>query len=730
MPDMDLAAGGTRVRELVRLVGLVLVTIVVARSVGRTEAVIQIVALAATAALLTAPVTAVLARRIPRGVAAAVTALLSFAAVVAVVALVLRSASLHVAEVSDALSERLASLRPGTLPERVSRSLQAQEALDEALSGLPASILTGEEDPVGIARRSVDIFLIVILAAFFQNGAGRVVETLVTSRPRPRRAALRDLAADVEQRGGGHVRRALLLGTATWAVVALVATALGLPGPLLLGAWAAAWSVVPWVGGWAGLAPFVALAAGDDPAVLAAALAAATAVALGVGAVRRRFVEGHSFVLGPALGVLALACGSRVAGLPGALMAFTLVSAAMAVATSPHRPGTEPAMDDDAADAPRPPLLGPLVTVVDGHGRLAPGWRGASTVLAGAVLGALAWMLVGASGRVLTWLAVAALVAVALDRAVELVRRRTHLPRPAAVTVVCMAGALVLGGAGALGAGGAASSSSQVQAELPQAIADLEDAPVVGSWLRDRDASVWVSEQLENLPQRLSEVRVAEWLPTVGERMVDLGWTLLLALGLLVDGPRLGAALHRRVPARHRRQVTRLTRVSHAAIAGYLAGAVLVAGINATVVFAIALALGIGLAPVLAVWAFVWNFVPQIGGFMGGFPLVVLALAKGPAAALAAGFLFVSYQFVENHLIQPAVIGGAIDVPAWVALLAALAGGALGGVVGAVVLTPLVGMAKVALDELRRDDFPGATMRSTSDVVAAETPVAVPRPLP
>ncbi len=90
---------------------------------------------------------------------------------------------------------------------------------------------------------------------------------------------------------------------------------------------------------------------------------------------------------------------------------------------------------------------------------------------------------------------------------------------------------------------------------------------------------------------------------------------------------------------------------------------------------------------------------------------MVLALAEGPTQAIAAGVVFVSYQFVENHLIQPAVISESIDVPPWVALLAALAGAAAAGLVGAVALTPLVGVVRVIVDEIRRDDFPGATVQ-------------------
>ena len=165
------------------------------------------------------------------------------------------------------------------------------------------------------------------------------------------------------------------------------------------------------------------------------------------------------------------------------------------------------------------------------------------------------------------------------------------------------------------------------------------------------------------------------------------------------------------MPARHRRQYARITAATGTALAGYAAGSALVAGINATVVFSIAVVLGVGMAPILATWAFLWNFVPQIGGFMGGLPLVLFAFVAGPVRGLFAAVIYIVYQFIENHVIQPSVIGAAIDVAPWGTLVAALVGAAAAGVIGAVVITPLVGVVRVIRRELAREDFPGATVK-------------------
>jgi len=116
---------------------------------------------------------------------------------------------------------------------------------------------------------------------------------------------------------------------------------------------------------------------------------------------------------------------------------------------------------------------------------------------------------------------------------------------------------------------------------------------------------------------------------------------------------------------------------------------------------------------VLALWALAWNFVPQIGGFMGGTPFVLLAFGEGATTGVIAAVVFIVYQNIENHLIQPAVIGRSIDLPPWVALVSALVGASVGGLIGAVLAVPLVGAVKVMVAEWRRDDFPSTAQVPT-----------------
>ena len=124
----------------------------------------------------------------------------------------------------------------------------------------------------------------------------------------------------------------------------------------------------------------------------------------------------------------------------------------------------------------------------------------------------------------------------------------------------------------------------------------------------------------------------------------------------------------------------------------------MIAAIAGTAVFTIAIVGGVPLAPLLGLWAALSNFIPQVGGFLGGAPLVVLALTTGTTKGLIILVVYLIYMQIENRIIQPVIVSKAVDIPPFVAMVAVLVGGAAAGVVGAVLVTPLVGVAKSLLN--------------------------------
>jgi predicted PurR-regulated permease PerM len=682
--------------ETLRLGLIVLAVVVVGRLVVRLEETLGLVLLAATLAFITEPVRCRLTGRLGRAAGVALTAFLTYATIVALAAVLWRDLSGQSMRLAEVLGGRIDDLRSGSIPARIAESVRARDGIDAVFERLPITMITGRDSAPGVGTQAVQLLVAVILAAFLQSGVGAMTTRVVARWERDDREHVRRLWSDVVRRSGSLVRRSLAMAAATAAVAIAAAALLDVPGAIVLGMWAGVWLAVPTVGAIVGLTPLVVAAVATGPVEGAAMLVVAVALGSVGHVVRARIVERHLAMLG-SMWLLAIGVGTSIAGPGGALVVVTGAALTMAWLTKRDAlPPTAPSNTDTW-----------LVRVVGERLQFVPTWTSLVAVLGGVAAVALLWVAVGQLARAAVWMIVATMVAVALNRPIAFVARRLHLSRLTAVGLVLTMCAIALTAVITIGVSGASSSTSEFSSRLPTIVQDMEEAPLVGGWLRYRDAAAWVDTQLEQLPDQLSSSRVANWLPVVGNRVVDLLWTLLLIVALLVDGSRLAAGARRRVPATHRRQFARMTEVGLGAVSAYLAGAMLVAGINATVVLTVALALGLGLAPVLAAWAFVWNFVPQIGGFMGGFPLVLLALGVGPAQALLAAVIYIGYQFIENNVIQPTIIGEPIDIPPWATLLAALAGAAAAGLIGAIVLTPLVGVVKVTREAYRREDFPG-----------------------
>ena len=702
-------------------IGLVVLAVVVlGQLVLRLRDTIGLILLAATLAVATTPLQHSIRRRIGAGASYALTALITFALIVSIAAVLWNDLAQQSERLASLLTDRLADLRPGTLPARLASLTRADDSIAAVLERFPTTVVAGENSATGVGSKVVNLLITVVLAAFLQAGAGGVFDWIVARWSRDDRAEVRDLIGDMVRRGSGLMRRSLALAVATSVLATGSALVLGIPGGIVLGSWAGAWLVVPVVGAVVGLVPIVLVAWASSPGAGIAMSIVAVALAVAVFVARRTYMD-PLLVVPPTGWVLAIGIGTILGGPSGVVVMVMIVALVTARLTQTEAfPRTERASDDRRSR---------LFEVRGSSIAVLPTSRAVIETIAAALAVVLVAMALGSLARAMVWLVVASMIAVALDRPASFVECHSRLSRRHAVAAVIGIGTAIVGVIVLLGSLSASSTTSEFSSELPTVVRELESSPVIGDWLSERDAAVWLDTQLQDLPQRLASAGdVTDWLPAVSNRVIDLLWTLLLAVALLVDGPRLAAAARRRVPAGQRRQAVRLSTVSHEAVSGYLGGAMVVASINASVVLVLAIALGLALAPVLAAWGFIWNFVPQIGGFMGGFPLVVLALTAGPLPALLAGVVYVTYQFVENHVIQPKIIGDAIDVPAWVTLLAALCGAAMAGLLGAVVLTPLVGVVHLAIRAGRSEDFPGRvaeTVGADRTEIAGSGPEAV-----
>ena len=332
-------------------------------------------------------------------------------------------------------------------------------------------------------------------------------------------------------------------------------------------------------------------------------------------------------------------------------------------------------------------------------------------IVGGLLVAFAGFALLRSAPKALTTIAVGSVFALALDPIVGAIRRNWGWPR--ATSVLLVAGSsIVLVTIVVVGMGPqAVAQARKVTSDVPQTVREFYDLPVVGGWLEDNDAVTRVDEAIEELPGKISDRNVTRTV----EGMVGGALSTILVLGVtvavLLDGDYLVAAIRRLVPHRLVNRADEIGHVFYMAIAQYFAGSLAVAALMGVVVLALCLIFGVPLAPLAALWAMITDLIPQVGGFLGGALLGLLALTQGAFVFVVVVGLYGLYLTLENHVISPAIVGHAVDVSPPTSMLAALIGGAAAGVPGALVATPLVGATKQLYLQLRWGQQPFASQR-------------------
>ncbi|MGH9164721.1 MAG: AI-2E family transporter [Acidimicrobiales bacterium] len=357
------------------------------------------------------------------------------------------------------------------------------------------------------------------------------------------------------------------------------------------------------------------------------------------------------------------------------------------------------------ADEVAPPSSLPATRQVDLD------WRSVVAVLCAFAALIVATGFVRAVPRTVTAVALATLLALALNPLVGLVERRLHLRRPAAVGAVGLAVVATVAVLALLLVPPAIRQGRALSRELPSVVAELGRLPVVGDDLAAADVPGRVERAIRELPERLAgdTAPIEGVARSVAGGLVAVVLTLLLAVSLLVDGQRLLRGGRRLLAPDRRPQADRIARLAYEVIGRYVAGSLLVAGIAGLVVLVAGLVLRVPLTPLAATWVAVWDLVPQIGGAAGGIPFVLLGFTRGAGTGVACGVLFVLYLQIENNVLGPLLVGQAVKLSPPATMTAALIGVSAGGVVGALLAVPLVGAAKAVVLELRPSRYGAKT---------------------
>ena len=182
--------------------------------------------------------------------------------------------------------------------------------------------------------------------------------------------------------------------------------------------------------------------------------------------------------------------------------------------------------------------------------------------------------------------------------------------------------------------------------------------------------------------------------------LADSVIVIVLTVYFVVDMPRIRTALYRLVPHTRRPRAILIGDEVFAKVGAYVLGNVLISVITGAATFIWLIAFGVPYPLLLAIFVAVLDLVPIVGSTIAGVVVAAVALIVSLPICIATIVFFVAFRFVEDYLLVPRIIGRVVKVPALITVVAVLIGGALLGIVGALVAIPIAAALQLLTQEV------------------------------
>ena len=165
---------------------------------------------------------------------------------------------------------------------------------------------------------------------------------------------------------------------------------------------------------------------------------------------------------------------------------------------------------------------------------------------------------------------------------------------------------------------------------------------------------------------------------------------------LLKDRPQLTMSFYRSLPTEWREDAWAVIRIAERVFGQWVRGQLALGTTVAIATFIGLEFLGGTVDPVfgrfalfLAILAGLLELLPIIGPIIAAVPVILLGATAGVQATIAAFALTFAIQQLENYLLVPKIQGDAVKLHASAVMFALIIGGAIGGLLGAILALPI-----------------------------------------
>jgi predicted PurR-regulated permease PerM len=300
---------------------------------------------------------------------------------------------------------------------------------------------------------------------------------------------------------------------------------------------------------------------------------------------------------------------------------------------------------------------------------------------------------------VLVLIGLALFIAAGLEPAVSWLTRH-RFPRWAAVTTILLIAVGVFAGF----------LAAAIPPLTTQATALANELPHYLHTLQNHNSSLGRLNTRFHIQQRLSKLLSTKGTALVGGvlgagALVLSAATSVLAVAVLVvyflaAMPRIRLFVYRLAPQSRRARVILIGDEIFTKVGGFVLGNFLTSVIAGLGTYVWLLIFGVPYAILLALLVALLDLIPVVGSTAGGAIVSLVALTVSLPVAIATLGFYIAYRLAEDYLIVPRILGRTVQVPAVVTVVALLVGGALMGIIGALVAIPVAAALRLLLHEV------------------------------
>lgn len=288
---------------------------------------------------------------------------------------------------------------------------------------------------------------------------------------------------------------------------------------------------------------------------------------------------------------------------------------------------------------------------------------------------------------VLLLLFAGALVAIALRAISDPIAKHSHVPPRLSLTVVLV---ILIGGGAAglyLAAPALAEQFQNLTSNLQESVSRLEEK------LQENKAGAFVLDWIQGLEEKeVSGVwtRVAGAFTTTFGAIT--GFLLTLIVGLFLSyNPRLYVrGFLRLIPLQKRERAREIVDGLGYTLRWWMVGQLISMTVLAVSTWLMLWLLDVPLASILGILTGILTFIPYLGPLIAMVPILLVAFAQSPSVLISVLVFYLIIQNAEANVLMPIIFKHTVHLPPVLTIVAQVLLGAIFGLVGVILATPLM----------------------------------------